>query len=125
VTDDDFVPPESRFPPGPAWGLAALLIGCTLLLSACVLMVFNVLLFRGGLGGIPLALARPAAVVAVSGVALLGLCAVVFGFRGWSGAVRGGESPAFGVAGSAAAVVGLIAWLVAGADLLAILGLFK
>jgi hypothetical protein len=109
---------------GSGWGLAGLLIGCTLLMSACVLMVFNILLFRGGLRGIPLDAARAAAVGAVAGVALLGVCAVVFGLRGWS-AVKRGESVALGVAGTFAGLVGLVAWLVAGGDLLLVLGVFN
>lgn len=126
MTDDDYQPPprgESVI--GSGWGLAALLIGCTLLISACVLMVFNIILFRGGMVGIPRDLARAAGVVSVAGVALLGLLAIRCGAKGWSGAGTRGESPALGVAGTAAAVVGTIAWLVAGADLLMILGVFR
>lgn len=121
--DDDEPLPGAGGPA--AWGLAGLLIGCTLLLSACTLMVFNVILFLSGLNNIPLDLARPAAMVATGGVAALGVLALVFGVRGWAGAARRGESAAFGVAGTAAAAVGLIAWLVAGVDLLAVLGVFR
>lgn len=125
MSDDDFLPERGRSSLGSAWGLAALLIGCTLLVSACVLMVFNILLFRGGLMGIPLDLARPAGLGAVLGVAAFGASSVWFGLRGWSESGRRGESQAFGVAGTGASLVGLVAWLVAGVDLLAILGLFR
>jgi hypothetical protein len=108
-----------------AWGFSGLLIGCTLLLSACTLMVFNVILFRGGLFGIPAELARVAGIVGVAGVACLGLLAVGCGVRGWLTATGGRGAVAFGVAGTAAALAGLVAWLIAGADLLAILGVFE
>ncbi|HVL12003.1 MAG TPA: hypothetical protein VM529_05530 [Gemmata sp.] len=131
MTDDDFVPPSPRgaggvsLSAGVAWGLVALLIGCTLLISACALMVFNVILFRGGIAGIPRELAQIGGLVAVIGVAAFGVLAVVFGFRGWNAASRSGEPTAFGVAGTLAAVVGFVGWAIAGIDLLAILGLFR
>jgi hypothetical protein len=129
MTDDDSDPPSARggvsLSPGTSWGLAALLIGCTLLISACALMVFNVILFRGGLGGIPRDLARLGGTIGVIGVAVMGLLSILFGARGWGAAARRGESVAFGVAGTLAAVVGFVAWAIAGFDLLAILGVFR
>ncbi len=124
MTEDEYMPPASAanavsFSASAGAGLAGLLIGCTLLISACALMVFNVLLFRGGLRGIPIDLARAGAVVGVLGVALLGVLAVVCGAR--SCGVRRGESKALGVAATAAAVVGLVGWLIAGIDLIMIL----
>jgi hypothetical protein len=124
VTDDDFVPPVSThfaLSTGTGAGLAGVLIGCALLVSACALMAFNVLLFMRGFRDIPLNLARIGGVIGVGGVVVLGLYAVTSGLRGWSAAARGGESTALGVAGTAAGVVGLIAWLVAGINLLIIL----
>jgi hypothetical protein len=106
------------------WGISALAIGCTLLLSACVLMVFNISLFQHGLFNIPLDLARVVGIIGVLGVALLGLASVAFGIRGWRGSGAIGESTGFGVAGTLTSLVGLAAWLIAGADLLAILQLF-
>lgn len=125
MTEDDYLPPASAanavsLSASTSAGLAGLLIGCTLLVSACALMVFNVLLFRGGLRGIPIDLARVGAIVGVFGVALLGVLAVVCGVRSWGGARRG-ESALLGAAATAAGVVGLVAWLVAGIDLVMIL----
>jgi len=102
------------------WGLSALLIGCALLLSACTLMVFNVILFHGGLRGIPIELAHYAGIIGTAGVAILGLVSIGFGIRGWQSGAAG-----FGVAGTVASLVGLVAWLIASGDLLAILGVFK
>jgi hypothetical protein len=125
MSEDDFHPPIGGFVGlDAAWGLAGLLIGCALLVSSCTLMVFNIVLFRGGLAGVPLDIARPAAVVGVIAVAGLGAAATGFGVRGWAGAVRRGESAALGVAGSMTGLVGLVAWFIAGGDLLAVLGLF-
>lgn len=124
--DDEYQFPESNnavsLSGGVAWGLAALLVGCALLMSACLMMVFNVILFSIGFRGIPKQLAQIGGVVGMSSVALLGLCAIWWGYRGWSAAVRKQESTAFGVAGTVAAVIGLVAWLIAAIDLLAILG---
>jgi hypothetical protein len=122
--DDDYHFPEQNavsLSAGFGWGLAALLIGCTLLMSACTLMVFNVILFMRGLMGIPRDLAQIGGVIGMVSVALLGICAALWGYRGWSAAVRQGESTAMGVAGTVVAVVGLVAWLIAALDLLAVL----
>jgi hypothetical protein len=129
VTDDDFEPPSSRrgvsLSQGVSYGLVALLIGCSLLISSRVLMVFNITLFRGGLVGIPRDLAQLGGVVAVVGVAAFGILAIVFGVRGWNAASRTGESTAFGVAGTLAAVIGFVGWVIAGLDLLMILRVFR
>lgn len=106
------------------WGISALAIGCTLLLSACVLMVFNIGLFQHGLANIPLELARGAGIVALAGGMLLGMVSVFFGIRGWRGSGAIGESTGFGVAGTLMSLVGLGAWIIAGVDLLMILRLF-
>ena len=128
MTDDDFEPPSSRggmsLSQGVSSGLVALLIGCALLISSCALMVFNIVLFQGGLAGIPLDLARLGGVIAVVGVAAFGILAIVFGVRGWNAASRAGESTAFGVAGTLAAIVGFVGWVIAGLDLLMILRVF-
>ena len=125
MTDDDYQPPGSNsfsLSPGVSGGLAALLIGCTLLISACALMVFNVLLFSRGLRGIPRDAAQFGGVVGVVGVALFGLVAVGLGIHGWVAAAKRGEATALGIAGTAAALIGFVGWAIAGIDLLAILG---
>jgi hypothetical protein len=122
--DDDYHFPEQNsvsLSAGFGWGLAALLIGCSLLMSACMLMVFNVILFRSGMGGIPRELAQIGGVIGMVSVALLGACGAWWGYRGWSAAVRQKESTAMGVAGTVVSVVGLVAWLIAAIDLLAVL----
>jgi hypothetical protein len=43
------------------------------------------------------------------------------GIRGWSAAQQGGESTLLPVAGTVAAAFGLIAWIIAGVDLIFIL----
>lgn len=121
MTDDDFLPPPGAsggtpvaLSPATGAALAALLVGCALLVGACVLMAFNVLLFRGGLRGIPIALAQFGAVLGVGCVAALGLLAIVTGFRGWS-------APGLGAAALGASAAGWVAWMVAGINLLIIL----
>ena len=122
--DDEYHFPESNsvsLSAGVGWSLASLSIGCTLLISACVLMVFNIILFESRLRGIPKELAQIGGVIGMVAVALLGVCAVLWGYRGWSAAVRKGEATALGVAGTVVSVVGLVAWLIAAIDLLAVL----
>jgi hypothetical protein len=119
VTDDDDDDYRPGAPAGTrteefARGLAALLIGLALLLSACVLEVFNVLLFRGGMRGIPRDLSLVGGFVGCGAVSLLGLFAAVKG----AGAVR---RTGFGWLAPLAATVGLIAWLIASVNLMAIL----
>lgn len=124
MTDDDYAPPSTThlaLSTGTAAGLAGLVIGCTLLISSCALMVFNILLFSRGFRGIPRDLAQLGGVIGVVGVALLGVCGVTMGARGWAAANRGGESSALGVAGTVAGAAGLVAWLIAGTDLVFIL----
>jgi hypothetical protein len=114
VTDDDdeFRPgaPVSARNADLARGLAALLIGLALFIGACVLEVFNVVLFRTGFRGIPRDLSVLGGFVGCGAVALLGACAVVQAFR--SG---------FGALSPLAACVGLIAWLIASINLMMIL----
>jgi hypothetical protein len=127
MTEDEFLPAD---PPtgltlsrSTSAGLAGLVIGCTLLVSACVLMAFNVLLFVhffAGRRGLPIGLALVGATIGLSGVAVLGVVAFVLGIRSWSSA-RAGEARALGVAATLAGLVGLIAWLIASINLMVIL----
>lgn len=124
MTEDDYLPPTAdhglSLSATTGAGLAGLLIGCTLLLSACVLMVFNVMLFTRGLWGVPIDLARVGGGIGVLGVALLGVLAVACGVKSWRGGRRDGSS-VLGIAAMAAGAVGLVAWLIAGIDLMMIL----
>jgi hypothetical protein len=123
MTEDDYLPPSTTsvsLSSGTAAGLAGLLIGCALVVSACVLMVFNVLLFGHGFRGIPVGLAQFGGVMGVPSVTLLGVLAVAFGLKSW-GSARSGESGVLGAAATAASAAGLVAWLVAGINLLIIL----
>jgi hypothetical protein len=88
-------------------------------------MVFNIELFSRGLHGIPRGAAQFGGVLGVAGVALFGLFAVVLGTRGWVAASKRGESTALGIAGTAAAFVGFVEWMIAGVDLLAVLGVIR
>ncbi|AMV23255.1 hypothetical protein VT84_02520 [Gemmata sp. SH-PL17] len=125
MSEDDFVPPSTSsalaLSPGTGGGLAGLAIGCTLLISACVLMVFNVILFGRGLVDVPRDLAQYGGLIGTTGVAILGLIAVIISVRSWSAARQSGESVALNVAATAASLVGLVAWLIAGIDLMMIL----
>lgn len=90
------------------------MVGLALLVSACVLEVFNVLLFRGGLRGIPRDPSIVGGFVGCGGVALLGAFAVVQGLR------ASGQS-GFGALAPLAAGAGLVAWLIASINLMMIL----
>jgi hypothetical protein len=113
--------PSTGFTSAAQWGLASLLLGCTLLVAAGVLLVFNVLLFRGGPFGIPTGLALAGGLIGTLAVSALGLASLVFGVRGWQQAYTDGSSPALGVAGTGASCAGLVAWLIASIDLIMIL----
>ncbi len=123
MTDDDYTPPAAplSLSASAGGGIAGLMLGCTLLVSACVLMVFNVLLFSRGLRGLPIELAQIGGLIGTGGVAALGAFAVTLGARSWGAANRSGESAALGAAATAASVVGLVGWLIAGIDLMMIL----
>jgi hypothetical protein len=123
MTDDEYYPASGNqvsLSPCAGAGVAALAIGCTMLVAACVLMVVNVVLFRGGLQGVPIPLALLGTGIGVGSIAALGAFATVLGVRGW-GAAREGESKTLGVAGTFAAAGGLVAWFVAGIDTFMIL----
>jgi len=107
------------------WGLASLLIGCTLLLAACVTLGFNVVLFHAGPRGIPTGLAFAGGLIGALVVAMLGLTSIMFGIRGWQHASAAGSSHALPIAGVAASAVGLVAWLIAAIDLMMILLAFN
>jgi hypothetical protein len=107
------------------WGLASVLVGCTLLVAACVLLVFNVLLFRAGPAGIQIGLAFAGALLGALAVSALGLASLLFGVRGVQQAYAEGSSPALAVAGLGASLAGLAAWLIAAIDLIAILYSFS
>ena len=59
------------------------------------------------------------------GWTVLGVVAVICGIRAWMASRGGRGSAALGVAGTGAGITGLIAWIIAGGDLLAVLGVFR
>jgi hypothetical protein len=107
-----------------SWGLASLLIGCTVLLAGCTTMVFAVLLFRAGPSGLPTALCFAAGLIGSLAIFVLALASLVFGALGWQSAHAHGSSPALGVAGVAASAVGLVTWLIAAITLIVLLASF-
>jgi hypothetical protein len=106
------------------WGLASLLIGCSLLIASCCTLAFNVLLFRGGPAGIDVSLAYAGGLIGVVAVAVLGVASLVFGIVGCQKAYAYRTCPALGLAGLIASAVGLVTWLVAAIDLVMILHMF-
>jgi hypothetical protein len=113
--------PFTGFTSAAQWGLASLLIGCTLLVAACVTLVFNILLFRTGRAGIPVAPAFAAGLIGSLAGFALGLASVLFAIWACRQAYAARSSPALGVAGLGASATGLAAWLIAAIDLMAIL----
>jgi drug/metabolite transporter (DMT)-like permease len=106
------------------WGLASLLIGCTLLVAACVTLVFNTVLFRGGPAGIPTALAFAGGLIGALVVTALGVASLVFGIWSWQEAHAERSSSGLGVAGMTVSFVGSIAWLISAIDLIMVLHSF-
>jgi hypothetical protein len=125
VSRSDIRAPITGFTSAAQWGLASVLIGCTLLLAACVTLVFNVLLFRGGPAGIPTALAFAGGLIGTLVVSALGLASLLFGIRGWQLAYAARSTPVLPVAGAAVSFAGLVAWLIAAIDLMMILHSFN
>jgi hypothetical protein len=121
----DFRAPITGFTSAVQWGLASILIGCTLLVTASVVLVFNVLLFHGGPAGIPTGLALAGGLIAALVVSALGLASLLFGVRGWQEAYASSSSPGLSIAGVGASVVGLVAWMIVAIDLIAILTSFN
>src|ERR1700722_8438415 len=94
----DIRAPIPGFSGAAQWGLASLLIGCTLLVAACVILVFNVILFRAGPAGIPTTLAFTGGLIGALAVSVLGLASLLFGVWGWQRAHLENSTPALGVA---------------------------
>jgi hypothetical protein len=123
--DSDLRVSGTGFTSAAQWGLASLLIGCTLLVAACGVLVFNVLLFRTGPAGIPVSLALAGGLIGSLVVTALGAASLMFGMRGWQQASATRSSPALGIAGMTASGAGLVAWLIAAIDLIMILYSFN
>jgi hypothetical protein len=121
VGQPDVRTPITGFTSAVQWGLASVLIGCTVLVTASVVLVFNVLLFHGGPVGIPTGLALAGGLIATLVVSGLGLAGLSFGVRGWQQAYAEGSSPGLSIAGVGASVTALAAWLIVAIDLVAIL----
>jgi hypothetical protein len=102
-------------------GLASVIIGCTLLVAACVVLIQNVLLFRGDPEGTPTALALAAGLIGTLIVSALGVARPVFGIHGWRQPCAAGSAPGLPIAGAGVSAAGLVAWLIAAIDLLVIL----
>jgi hypothetical protein len=86
----DIRTPNTGFTNAAQWGLASLVIGCTLLLAACIILAFNVLLFRGGPAGIPVGLAFMGGLIGTAALSALGLASFLFGVYGWGQPRRSG-----------------------------------
>jgi hypothetical protein len=112
MLDEDFQhdPSSSRRVSSQGWGLAGLLIGCSLVVAGPIMMVFGVLLEERRLG-FPLGLALLATGLAMGVVALLGVLGMVCGLRGWNRSIAQNESTSLGVAGTWASLIGLLVWL--------------
>jgi len=119
------LPPPQPLPDSAQWGFASLLIGGVLLLASCVLLVFNIIFWKAGRGGIPMVFAFAAGLIGVAGVFCLGIASLVFGIWGWQEAYANRHCPALAIAGTFISLVGLAAWLIAGIDLIMILHSFS
>src|SRR4051794_5202395 len=81
AANPDIRTPVPGFSAAVQWGLASLLLGCSLLLASCVTMVVTVMLFRGVVGIHP-RLALTSGLIGVGAVTVLGLASLLFGYRG-------------------------------------------
>jgi hypothetical protein len=105
-------------------GLASLMIGCTLLVMAAILMIFALELFQHGGDGnrtFNLALAIVFAIASLVTVAGLGVVGIVCGHLGWRQAAVEHSSVVLPMTGVLASSIGFTVWLCAGLHLLAIL----
>lgn len=105
-------------------GLASLLVGCTVGLASGLVIVLATILFYGGPRGMPVVLAFATGLISVLVVAAASIGSVIFGIYGWYRAKADRASVAMPIAGVGASSVGLLAWIVAAADLVSVLGGF-
>jgi len=105
-------------------GLASLLVGCTVGLASGLVIILATILFYGGPRGMPVVLAFATGLISVLVVAAASIGSVIFGIYGWYRAKADRASVAMPIAGVGASSVGLLAWIVAAADLVSVLGGF-
>ncbi len=104
------------------WGLASLLTGGTLLITSAITLVFNVLFLSQALHmRLAMAWIIAGTILALAGVVGLSVASVVFGILGWRTAFVERQPPALPLAGTLMSLVALLAWLIVGIDLVAIL----
>jgi hypothetical protein len=109
---------------GAEWGLASLLMGGVLFLCCPIMLIFNWLCYSGSssaLAGSDLKIARVASVVVYVAVIGFGGAALGFGVRAWMAAVAHRQPQGLPIAGVLTSGVGLLLWLMVGADTLAIM----
>jgi hypothetical protein len=117
-------PPPTAAALGREWGLASVLMGSLLFLGSPIMLIFNFLIYQAGpatLSRSDLLLARVASIVVGVSVTGLGAAAVAFGVRAWQAAVAHRQPQGLPLAGLLVSGVGLLLWLMAGCDTLAIL----
>ena len=105
-------------------GLASLLVGCTVGLASGLVIILATILFYGGPRGMPVVLAFATGLISVLVVAAASIGSVIFGIYGWFRAKADRASVVMPIAGVCASSVGLLAWIVAAADLVSVLGGF-
>jgi hypothetical protein len=109
------------------WGLAALLGGGFLMVTAAVVLLFNLTFWNAGSNVISTADMRLAFAGGVIGVlALLGLCmaSLTIGARAIQSALTRRQPAGLAVAGTMISAGALVLWIITGADLLMILFTF-
>jgi len=87
-------------------------------------IILATILFYGGPRGMPVVLAFATGLISVLVVAAASIGSVIFGIYGWYRAKADRASVAMPIAGVGASSVGLLAWIVAAADLVSVLGGF-
>lgn len=115
---------------GTNWGLASLLIGCTFILMAPLLLIVSIQMAAYGPATlnmnpttIDLAATGMYLGIAVGGFVIV--CSIIFGILGIALARSQGRSVALGVAGLFASIFGLVVIVVAVVDLIMVMDMFK
>jgi hypothetical protein len=106
------------------WGLASLLIGALSTLSALTTLIFNVILWQTGLGGLPKTTALVGTLIGL--VVVLGLTGfgIAAGVKGRNQAHFDSHPSPLATAGFVTGCAAMILWLMVGIDLLMILAPF-
>lgn len=106
------------------WGLASVLIGCTMVLAAPTTMVFNVLLWHFGPANLDRRLAFAGSIVGLSALLFVCLFGIGAGYVGCT-QQKGWRPSPLPMAGFVISLTAFVLWIVVAVDLMAIIESFR